>query len=158
MCIRDRDDPIPPKKIAHDVERVISKMVDGVKAGKREAVNFSNPATLPKEFNFGNLDLRDALVPEAKVHLNRKRHFRIERIASPLPVAVPGESWFMVGQGIAEIFRELFISDVSQSGQGGFDAFRWTEDVDIVLRPEPRVRDVIWRLCKSLYDLSLIHI
>jgi hypothetical protein len=61
------DDPVPKKEIAQDVKREISKVVDGAQARKREPIDLSHRAPLPKETGLRDADVRDALVPEAKV-------------------------------------------------------------------------------------------
>ena len=58
----------------------------------------------------------------------------------------------MVRHCIVDVRRELFISDSCQGIIGSLDAFRRTEDIDIVLRPEPRINNIIRRLRKPLYD------
>lgn len=72
------NDPISKKEIAQDVKREVGEVVDGVQARKREPIDLSRRAPLPKEFSVLNANVRDALVPEAKVQLYPKRHLRVE--------------------------------------------------------------------------------
>lgn len=51
------DDPVPKKKIAQDVKREISKVVDGVQARKREPIDLSHRAPLPKETGVRDADV-----------------------------------------------------------------------------------------------------
>jgi hypothetical protein len=51
------NDPIPKKEIAQDVKRKVSKMVDGAQARKREPIDLSRRASLPKETSVRDMDV-----------------------------------------------------------------------------------------------------
>jgi hypothetical protein len=51
------NDPIPKKEIAQDVKREVSKMVDGTQARKREPIDLSRRASLPKETSVRDMDV-----------------------------------------------------------------------------------------------------
>ena len=96
--------------------------------------------------------MRDTLAPEAEVQFNAERHLRIERIATPLPVAEPNQSYLMIGLGIADSCCGWSVADGLQGAVGGIDAFGRAEEVDIGLRPKPRVGDIVGSLREALDD------
>ncbi|MFY9855709.1 MAG: hypothetical protein WAK26_17710 [Terracidiphilus sp.] len=62
----------------------------------------------------------------------------------------------MVGTGVTDSQWRWRITDSLQSAVRGIDAFSWAEDVNIRLRPETRIRNVIGGL-REAFDNDVLH-
>src|SRR5580704_7605291 len=72
------EDRIPKENIPKYMKSEITEVVDGRKRSKGKTVDSARNAPFPKTLDSSYMEIRDGLIPEAEVQLDRQWHLGIE--------------------------------------------------------------------------------
>src|ERR1700677_978856 len=144
-------DPVSAQQISQCVQRGEAKVVYRVKRWETEVLQMARHTSRPEVLQTSWSKASVALIPQAKMKLDRRRHFRIESISVPFPACVAYHRGQMI---LGKIFKsqQRLIAETQQSVPGADDRLGARIDIDIGLHPQTWIFNISGKLSEALDD------